>query len=180
VAPIGSGRRPAASLPVPVMSKLPSWVGRPLAAAAVVGLALAAVRLDPAGPAPSRFGRGDDDFSGEEDLRRQNEELEARCQAAHRRAQAKWEVAGGLVRGEVGLREAAERFRVIVGSDTGIWKALRSRYPAATDDEVLYRHAIDFARSNLFFNPGSDPTVLSRLEAELASAFPARMEPPTQ
>ena len=162
------------------MSKLPGWVGGPLTAAAVVALALVAVRLDPAGPAPSRFGPADDDFSGEEDLRRQNEELEARCQAALRRAHAKWVVAGELVRGEVGLGEAVERFRVIVGSDPGVWKALRSRYPAVTDDEVLYRHAIDFARSNLFFDPGSDPTVLSRLEAELASVFPARMEHPTQ
>jgi hypothetical protein len=92
------------------MSKLPSWVGRPLAAAVVVALALAAVRLDPAGPASSRPGSGEDDFCGEEDLLRQNEELEARCEATLRRAHAKWEVAEELVRDEVGLPEAVERF----------------------------------------------------------------------
>jgi hypothetical protein len=154
------------------MPKLPARAVAPLAltaAALVVGAACPRPgRRAPATPAEEAC-----HFPGEEEARRQHAELDARCRAAVGRVTEKDAVAVALLRGDLGLAEAADRVRAIATADPAALARLRRWHAGASDEELWYRHVLDFARSAVTQRPDLDRARLARLEAELSAAFPA-------
>jgi hypothetical protein len=112
-------------------------------------------------------------FAGDEDFLRQEADLDARLATAVSRLSDKWAVALALVRGELSLRQAVDRFRVIMAGDPAFFDQLRRSRPGATDDELLYRNVVGYARNVLTEWPDHSPDMLDRLEAELDAEFPA-------
>jgi hypothetical protein len=116
-------------------------------------------------------------LAGDDDLRCRAAELDARIADTARRLSEKRAVAVALVRGELTLRRAADRFRAVIGADPAFFDYLRRCRPGATDDELLYRNVVGFARNVLADWPDPPEEVLDRLDAELDAAFPARSDP---
>jgi len=110
-----------------------------------------------------------------EDCRREGEDLDARLAVSHARLCDKHEVVTALIRGEIGLREAAGRFRVLVAGHPAALDRIRQAYPRATETELLYRHILKFVRGRRSDPPGLAPGLLDRLEAELAATFPTSL-----
>ena len=109
----------------------------------------------------------------DEDFRRQQADWDERIAAAVRRLSEKRAVSLALVRGELSLRQAVDRFRAIIGGDPAVLDHLRRFRPNATDDELLYRNVVGFARNVFTEWPDLSPELLDQVEVELAAAFPA-------
>lgn len=136
-------------------------------------------------PATGRAGRATGDpltqFPGGQSLRQDGDDLDAQLAVTSARLIEKNVVATALVRGEIGLRQAAERFRVVTPGDSVALVRLRRAFPRATDTELLYRNVLLYVRGYLSDRPDLAPGLVARLEAELAETFPpnpkARPEP---
>jgi hypothetical protein len=109
----------------------------------------------------------------DEDYRSQQDDLDNRIAAATFRLSEKRSVALALVRCELSLQQAVDRFRTIIGGDPASLDYLRRFRPGATDDELLYRNVVGYARSILLEWPDLSPCILDRLQAELDAEFPA-------
>ncbi|MBO0697317.1 MAG: hypothetical protein J2P46_02880 [Zavarzinella sp.] len=156
------------------MSKVSGRTVGALALAAAV-LVLGAARVSPSGSHRGALAPGANEacrFPGEEEVRRQSDELDALQRAAPERVVEKHAVAVALVRGDVGLAEAADRFRAIVAGDPAVVGRVRRRHPGASDEQMWCRHVLDFARAAVAFRPDLDRARLDRLEAEVLGPCP--------
>lgn len=127
-------------------------------------------------PATGRAGRATGDpltqFPGGQRLRQDGDDLDAQLAVTSARLIEKNAVATALVRGEIGLRQAAERFRAVTPADSFAMVRLRRAYPRATETELLYRNVLLIVRGYLAERPDLAPGLVARLEAELAETFP--------
>jgi hypothetical protein len=121
-------------------------------------------------PAATR-GRGDTraDGSGrqaQEEAR--GAELEARLRALTRCKEGKVAAARDLIRGRLKLLAAAARFRDLQQSVPGYpWEGFRRAYPGDSEEERLCRAVIGYVGDAVRDEPGADPNLVRRLEAEL-------------
>lgn len=146
------------------MQRVQVWVVGALAAAGFVFLGARSV--NPGAPPASPVLR----LAAGEDPRHREADLDAQVAAAIRRLAEKRSVASALARGDLSLRQAADRFRAIIASDPATLYHLRRACPDVTDEVLLYRNVVGFVRGVLADVP---PAVLDRLDAELAATFPA-------
>jgi hypothetical protein len=72
-----------------------------------------------------------------------------------------------VVAGRLGLVEAAGRFRDLTPDPPFNQEVFRRAYPGGSDEERYCRQVIAFVRVALREQPGADPSVVGRLEAEL-------------
>jgi hypothetical protein len=93
-----------------------------------------------------------------------------------RRIQAKVQIADEVVAGRLTLLEAARRYRPLQESAPGGLRYLLRKYPGATEQEVLCRNVITFARGTPSMQP-ERATVVARLEAELAEYLSCQARP---
>jgi hypothetical protein len=155
------------------MSRAQVWVGVGLAAAGIALVVVGILRQ-----ADRTTGEPPPGVPGLEDRRREGEDLDARVAASLNRLLEKHAATSALIRGEIGLREAVNRFRTLVATRPAALDDLRRAYPAATDTELLYRHVIEFVRARLGDEPDLAPGLVTRLEAELARTFPRGLKSP--
>lgn len=107
--------------------------------------------------------------SGE--MSRQSERIDARRELVLDRLRAKDRIADALVRGELTLDQAVERFRHLTENDPAAVAAMRARY-GVTGDELYYRNVLGFARAAARHHPDLAKAVLPKLEAEALRRFP--------
>ncbi len=90
-----------------------------------------------------------------------------------RRVAVKQEVAAALMRGEIELAEAGDRFREVNAHNPAPFALLREQYPNAGDDELGFRQVLHFVR----WTGGSSPALLAvrlaQLETEFFTRYPA-------
>jgi hypothetical protein len=92
------------------------------------------------------------------------------------RIQAKIRIADEVAAGRLTLLEAARRYRPIQESAPGGLRYLLHKYPGATEQEVLCRNVITFARGTPSLQP-ERAIVVARLEAELAEYLACQDRP---
>lgn len=99
-------------------------------------------------------------------------ELAAANEPVLRRVAVKQEAAAALLRGEIGLADAAARFREVNRNSPPAATPLREQYPRAGEDELDFRQVLHFVRWVGW--PLSDllPARLPQLEAEFFARFP--------
>ena len=98
--------------------------------------------------------------------------LVAANDAVVNRVVAKQEVTAALLRGELSLADAAERFRAANGPDPAALDRLRALYPEAGEAELSFRQVLHFARSDRRMPPQVSAARLPQLEAEFRARFP--------
>src|SRR4029079_12957397 len=86
---------------------------------------------------------------------------------------AKQEVTAALLRGELTLAGAAERFEAANGAHPVAIARLRALYPGAGDEELAYRQVLHFAHSDRRMPAAVVAARLPRLAAEFRAPFPA-------
>jgi hypothetical protein len=142
-----------------------------LALAATTIVALGLVMLAPA--RSSRPAVGDEELAtlrtGE--TTRQTERIDARRDVVFGRLLAKERITGALLRGELTLDQAAERFRELIAGDPAAVAAMQARY-GRDGDEIYYHNVLDFARGEARYHPDRGKPVLPGLEAEVSRRFP--------
>ena len=135
---------------------------------AVLAAALVLVanrRIQPAAPAPEDAQRETERVSAlDQSLEERRIVLMARFLEKDRTAKA-------LLRGEVTLDEAADRFRALTRDDPTAIVALELWY-GATGDEIYYRNVLKFAGGAAFGQPPEVLAVVERLEEDFRSRFP--------
>jgi hypothetical protein len=104
---------------------------------------------------------------------RQARELDNRQRLVLQRVMEKEAVVHALVRGEITLDQAAERFRQLTADDAAALAYLRSFHPAASDEELHYRNVLGFVRGMVWTHPARFAEVFARLEDEVRRRFPA-------
>jgi hypothetical protein len=88
------------------------------------------------------------------------------------RVVAKQEVTAALLRGELSLADATERFRAANGADAAGVDRLRTLYPDADEAELPFRQVLHFARWHPRVPPAVVAARLPQLEAEFRARFP--------
>jgi hypothetical protein len=95
------------------------------------------------------------------------EELSQQCQYALERHQAKNQIARDLIAGRLSLAEAAARFAELPHPSQRMREMLRFYHgTAATDEEIMSQHVIDWACLLLEEEPARAAAVRHRLENE--------------
>jgi hypothetical protein len=132
-----------------------------LATGASCGLAAAVARLaDPRTPLGLPAAADPETERGRQ-LNEQLRTILCRCSEDQRLAR---EVAAG----RLGLVEAAAGYRDLTADDpTFNQEAFRRAFPGGSDEERYCRQVIAFVRETFRKQPGADPAVVERLEAEL-------------
>jgi hypothetical protein len=98
--------------------------------------------------------------------------LEGERLSALDRVQSRTDIAQALVRGDLSLDDAADRFQMLNRENPTAISAFRTWYPEATDEELVRRQVIQFVRTLRTQSPADVAAVLPRLEAELTRRFP--------
>jgi hypothetical protein len=94
--------------------------------------------------------------------------LDEQLRVASCRSTEEERLAQDVAAGRLGLVEAAGRFRDLAAEDPVLNpEAFRRTYPGDTDEERYCRQVIRFVQLSLGEQPGADPAVAGRLEAEL-------------
>src|SRR3954471_13030752 len=88
------------------------------------------------------------------------------------RVVAKQEVTAALLRGELSLAEATERFQAANGPDSAVFDRLRVLYPDAGEAELSFRQVLHFARWHPRVPPEVVAARLPQLDAEFRARFP--------
>jgi len=109
----------------------------------------------------------------ESDEARYTRELDDRQRLVLQRVMEKENVVNALVRGEITLDHAAERFRQLTADDSATIAYLRTFYPAATQEELHYRNVLGFVRGMVWTQPARVGELLARFEEEVRRRFPA-------
>jgi hypothetical protein len=100
--------------------------------------------------------------------------LDEQLRVVRRRASEEWRTAQDAAAGRLSLAAAAARFRDLNEEDPDFNReAFRRAYPAGSDEESYCREVIAFVRVVLREQPGTNPAVLGRLEAELRARVAA-------
>jgi hypothetical protein len=137
---------------------------------AVLAAALVLVanrKIQPAAPVPEP----EDARLAPERLSALDQSLEERRTVLMARFLEKDRTAKALLRGEITLDEAADRFRALTRDDPTAIVALE-RWYGATGDEIYYRNVLKFAGGAAFGQPPKVLAVVERLEEDFRSRFP--------
>jgi hypothetical protein len=137
------------------------WIGWGLYTAIAVGCVICLVRL--AADRPTARARPEPDPPAAE---RNPDEVVRRSVAAAARLGVKDRLSRQLATGQLGLLDAARRYRELAECNPEFnWELFRMHYPDASDDELFCRQAIDYAVCTA---PEPDQAALrNRLETEL-------------
>ncbi len=145
-------------------------VGVTVLLVAAGALALACLR---SGPRTAGWAAAADDPVLERERQRRRR-LQAEQNACHRLRGLKNRVAAGLIAGRLTLRQATAQYHDLCRQAphyAHLMDFLRQSYPAASDDERLCRHLIDYIR---YLSPGPDgaeAAAARRLEAQLEGSL---------
>lgn len=99
-------------------------------------------------------------------------ELDSRQQVVLKRSLAKLNIARATIRGEIALAEAVLRFRALSNHDASSLTILRSAHPLASEDELWRLQVLSYIRGQIAVEPMRNPTVVAKLQAEIAAHFP--------
>jgi len=100
-------------------------------------------------------------------------DLDVQQAEALRRSEVKTTLTASLLRGEVTLEQAADRFRAVNSGGVRPYGRLSDLYPGVTEEELSYRQVILFVRGMTRVIPDAVAERLPALEAEVARRFPA-------
>jgi hypothetical protein len=100
--------------------------------------------------------------------------LESRVRSALVRVEEKLAVATALLRGDMDLGRAADRFREISAGDPATLARLGLLHPGVSERELWHRNVICFARGLTAEHPTANAEGLARVEAEFVRLFGPR------
>jgi hypothetical protein len=142
-----------------------------LAVAATTVVALGLVFLAPERASPPALERENVTPYRIGEMARESEQIDSRRVMVLDRLLAKDRVADALLRGELTLEQAVERFRHLTANDPAAVAAMRARY-GGRGDEMFYRQVLSFARVAAYYHPERAKVVVPRLEVEVSRRFP--------
>jgi hypothetical protein len=154
------------------------WITRAGAGAAVAAAAALVVVCAPDRP-PAGRGGDEPDGGGElADAVREARDLDARLPAAIGRWTGKRAAAAALVRGDLTLDQAAERFRAVNAASPEAAGYLRALHPTATAEEATCWQVLRYTQTVVDPPDGAMTSPpLARLLAEYRRRFPAGPDP---
>ena len=98
--------------------------------------------------------------------------MEAERLSVLARVPARTAVAEAVVRGDLSLDDAADRFAVLNADNHVVLAAYRVWHPGATDGELVRRQVLQFVRTLRNQSPVEVAAAVARLEGEITSRFP--------